>query len=317
MMRYISPRDHKLAQKYQLGAPTRKYRLSAVRSFSSPSFFSLLQTMSVMFLGLLAICGGLYVDISTTVKYGVGWMWFWLAATASIPLLFGILMRCLGNRRLFLFNAVAALLSFFLVTVLQGVFFAHLPQISPLAYLLSGLFMLFVGLVVIWAGYHTLATPSSILVCTDGCLVLNRVQHVRALRWEQISAVWNSRSGSRVVCEDGTRFSISYRWSNGVAVRDVIYTKALRHIRSRALAAYDVGKQVSFGKYRISQQGISNGEQTFPWGQVRECEYMEDSIALIGNDDAYLDRVSLYSLPNAVIFVSLVNSIVDARHSQS
>jgi hypothetical protein len=313
MMRYISPREHKLAQKYQLGTPTRKYRLGAARSFSSPTLFSLVQTLSAMFLGLLAVCGGLYVAISTTIAYNVGWMWFGLVGAAAFPIAFGCAMQILGKRRLVLFNSVAALLSFFLVMAFHSIFFARLPQNAPLSYLLSGLFLLLVGLSVLWVGYHTLATPSSVLICTDGCLVINRVRRTRAVRWEQVSAIWNSKLSARVVCTDGTRFSIYYQWPNGVVVRDLIYTKTLRHIRSRALVAYETGEQVSFGKYRLSQQGINNGTQNFPWERVRECEYIEDAVALTCMDGTCLDQISLKSLPNAGIFVSLVNSIVGAR----
>lgn len=311
MMRYISPADQKLAQKYSLGTPIRKYRLGVARSSPSSSFFSGIQALCAMALGMIAVAGGIYVDVSTTISSGAGWMWLYLLPVAATPIVSGFVLRALGHRRLALFNVLAAFLSFFLVTVYNGVFRVPLAgrESDPFTSLLSGLFIFLVGLGLFWIGFHRLSAPHSILICTDGCLVMHRWQRTCMLRWEDITSIWYSKASARIVCSDGTRLTIHYQWPNGTVVRDVIYRKTLRYLRSRALAAYEAGEQVQFGKYSLSQQGISSGGQIFSWEHIRECEYMEEAVALIGNDDTCLDQASLRVLPNAAVFVSLVNSI--------
>jgi len=137
-----------------------------------------------------------------------------------------------------------------------------------------------------------------------------------AIHWDSVTTFWEGKNSAKIICNNGIKLTISYQWPNGIAARDLIYGKVFRHIRARALSAYEAGESVNFGKFTVSQLGISNGARLFPWDGIRECEYMEDGVALIGNDDSYLDLVSSRVLPNAVVFVSLVNAIIKSHSAQ-
>jgi hypothetical protein len=314
-MRYISSKDHTVAQKYSLGIPIRKYRFHAT-DYNTSSLFPFVKVALILLLSILGIGVGLYLDISTTIEAHVEWMWPWMLAAVSVPTLFGLTLHRMGYKRLARFNATATILSFFLVTLCNSFFFAQSLPMHPVVYILIGLFLQCVGLIIFWAQYNAIAGLSSVLICTDGCLAISKMHRIHAVRWDCVTAFWDRKHNAKIVCDDGTKLTISYQWTNGIAARDQISGRVFRHIRARALSAYEAGETVAFGKFTVSQLGISNGKRLFPWDGVRECEYREDGVALIGNDDSYLDLVSSRALPNAVVFVSLVNAIVKSRVAQ-
>lgn len=307
-MRYISSKDHTLAQKYSLGVPIRKYWFHPIHSFYTNPFSSFVKVAIIWLLSIVSIGAGLYLDISITIEARVEWMWPWMLTAVSVPTLFGLIVHRMGHKRLARLNSAATIVSFFLVTLCNSLFFAQNSLMPPITYIFIGLFLQYVGLIILWAAYNAIAGLSSVLICTDGCLTISRMYRVHAVHWDCVSALWDGRHSAKIVCDDGTKLTISYQWPNGVAARDLIYGKVFRHIRARALSAYEAGEAVAFGKFTVSQLGISNGTRLFPWDSIRECEYREDGVALISNDDSYLDFISFRELPNAVVFVSLLRS---------
>lgn len=182
--------------------------------------------------------------------------------------------------------------------------------------ILVGIFLQLIGLTMVRSGYNAIVGLSSVLICTDGCLAIARTDRIHVVHWDRVTTFWEGRNNAKIICDDGTKLTINYQWPNGIAARDLIYGKVFRHIRARALSTYEAGEPVTFGKFTVSQLGISNGTRLFLWDRVRECEYRENGVALIGNDDSYLDLVSSRVLPNAVVFVSLVNAIVKSHAAQ-
>jgi len=317
VMRYISSKDHKLAQKYSLGIPIRKHRFHSTHSFYTNTLFPFVKVVIIWLLSIVGIGIGFYLDISTTIESRVEWIWPWILAAVAVPTLFGLIVHRMGYKRLARLNSAASIISFFLVTLGNSILFVQNLSAHPIAEILIGLFLQCLGLITLWIGYNAIAGLSSVLICTDGCLAITRLYRIHTVHWDSVSAFWDGKNSAKIVCDDGTKLTISYQWPNGVAARDLIYGKVFRHIRARALNAFEAGEPVAFGKFTVSQLGISNGTRLFPWDGVRECEYMEDGVALIGNDDSYLDLVSSRMLPNAVVFVSLVNAIVKSHAAQT
>ena len=313
-MRYCSSKDHKLAQEYSLGIPTRKYRFHSTHSYYTKNLSPSVKLAGIWLLWLLSILGigiGLYLDILTTLKARAYWMWLWVLAAMLVPILFGLVVHRMGHKRLARLNYTATILSFFFTILYSSFFFEKNSSI-----ILIGIFLQFLGLIMLLLGYQAIVGLSSVLICTDGCLAITRTQRVHTVRWDGVSTFWERRNSAKIVCENGTQLTISYQWPNGIAVRDLIYGKVFRHIRARAMSAYEAGEPVTFGKFTVSQVGISTSTRLFPWNGVRECEYREDGVALIGNDDRYLDLISFRMLPNAVVFVSLVNALAKSHSAQ-
>jgi hypothetical protein len=312
-MRYFSSKDHNLAQKHSLGIPIRKYRFHSTQSFYTNTLFPFVKVAGIWLVSILGIGIGLYLDISTTIEARVYWLWPWILAGILVPTLFGLTVYRMGHKRLARLNCVATVLSFFLATLYNAFLLTKNLSMHPLFFILIGILLQFIGLIMVWIGYNAIAGLNSVLICTDGCLAITKMYRSHALHWDAVIAFWEGRNSAKIICKDGTKLTISYHWPNGVAARDLIYGKVFRHIRARALSTYEAGEPVTFGKFTVSQLGISNSTRLFSWDEVHECEYREDRVALIGNDDSYLDLVSSRVLPNAVVFVSLVNAIVKSH----
>jgi Na+/proline symporter len=116
-MRYISSKDHTLAQKYSLGVAIRKYWFHPIHSFYTNPFSSFVKVAIIWLLSIVSIGAGLYLDISTTIEAGVECMWSWMLAAVSVPTLFGLTVHRMGHKRLARLNSAATIVSFFLVTL--------------------------------------------------------------------------------------------------------------------------------------------------------------------------------------------------------
>ena len=308
MPHYLSSKDSQLAQKYGLGTPIKRYQLVPTHF---PLFLSPLRFGLFFLTGLLLCLAGLYIDISITLHYHLLWFWEAILPASCLPAACGIYFAYLGKTRLVVFNTLAAAISFFLVMLYNDIFRFPPPGFhlnDPLPHLLSGLFLQGTGWIIIWNCCNAILQPDSLLMCTEGCLTVNRLQRRCIIRWDSVVSLWNYRHGAKIVCNDGTQLLLRYRWTNAQLIRNLIYSKVFRHIRARTMEAYEAGKEVQFGKFTLSQLGISNGNQLFLWDHVYECEYLEDGVALIGRDDRCLDVASLRVLPNVAVFVSLVNA---------
>src|SRR2546421_412403 len=123
VMRYISSKDHVLAQKYRLGTPIRKYRFHPIHSSYMNPFSSFVRVITIWLLSMVSIGAGLYLDISITVEVHVGWMWPWILAAASVPIMFGMIAYRMGYKRLARLNGAATIVSIFLVTLCNSFFF--------------------------------------------------------------------------------------------------------------------------------------------------------------------------------------------------
>ncbi len=313
MTRNTSSKEHTLAQKHRLGIPIRKYQFHPTHS---NALFPLVKVSIILLLSIMGIGVGLYLDISTTIEACVEWMWPWLVGAICVPTVFGLIVHRMGYKRLAKLNGGATIVSFFLVTLCTSFYFVQNLSMHPIAYILIGIFLQSVGLIILWVKYNAIGGLSSILICTDGCLAISRTYRVYAIHWESVTAFWDRRQKAKIVCANGTKLTISYQWPNGIAARDLIYGKVFRHIQARALSAYEAGEPFGFGKLTVSQQGINTGRRQLLWDDIRECAYMEEGVALIDKDTKWLEFISFWELPNAVVFVSLVNAIVKSHGAQ-
>jgi len=316
MMRYTSSKEHTLAQKHRLGIPIRKYQFHPTHSYASNAIFPIVKVSVILLLSTVSIGVGLYLDISTTIEARVEWMWPWIVGAICVPTVFGLIVHRMGYKRLARLNGAATIVSFFLVTLCTSFYFVQNLSMHPIAYILIGIFLQSVGLIILWVEYNAIGGLSSILMCTDGCLAISRMNRVYAIHWESVTAFWDRRQNAKIVCANGTKLTISYQWPNGIAARDLIYGKVFRHIRARALSAYEAGEPFSFGKFTVSQRGINNGRHQLLWDDIHECAYMEEGVALIDKDTKWLEFISFWELPNAVVFVSLINAIIKSHIAQ-
>src|SRR6266480_3219738 len=162
-MRHFSSKDHTLAQKYSLGIPIRKYWFHPTHSFYTNPFSSFVKVVVIWLLSLVTIGVGLSLDIWTTIEARVEWMWPWMLTAVSVPILFGLTVHRMGYKRLARLNSIATIISFFLVTLCSSLFFVQNSLMLSIAYILIGLFLQYIGLIILWVAYNAIAGLSSVL----------------------------------------------------------------------------------------------------------------------------------------------------------
>ncbi|GCE17919.1 DUF6585 family protein [Dictyobacter kobayashii] len=317
MANHILPQDHLIAKKYNLGVPTRKFRFDSPHYFSSRPFILFAELFVVALLGLFCITCGSILAISATITYSLYNAWLWMMGMASIPMLFGWMMHRRGNRRLFTLNIFCGISSLLLVSL--GSYLATIRTMppDPLAYVFGGLFLSVAGLIIVSVAICFLPLSRSILICTDGCLFINKLQCRRVIRWEQITSMRLGKGFARIVCSNGSSLKLQRTWANSTTVQHIIYGKAFRYLFARARSSYHSGEPVPFGRFTVTWQGIDNGQQLFRWEQLRTCVYIDSGLALISIDDTCLDLTYLSQLPDATVFVELVKYILAARQSHN
>jgi hypothetical protein len=309
MARSISSKYAKLAQKYRLGIPDKKISFLSSRQLTVPTWLSSIKVLLALFLGFFCSALGLYLIIHTTVVSAIWWTWPWTLATASIPLLFGHFIHVIGKKHLFFLNTLAVILSLCAVTLYTTLSQRGVTSIDPNLYLLDGSFLLVFAAFLFWRCHQALSQPLTLLLCTEGCIVIYQWKRIQVLHWDNVTSVWNTPLSTRYLCKNGKNFTIAHHWPNAIMAREILSGKVLRHIRLQATEMFASGAIIPFGACALSQKGISDGVQMFPWNNIRECEYMDNGVALIGKDTSRLAHFSMTDLPNIAVFVALVNTI--------
>jgi hypothetical protein len=240
-------------------------------------------------------------------------MWLWILTAISIPLLFGYGMHVMKKKRLAFLNTLAVLLSLCIVTLYTSTFQRGNTSIDSSLYLLDGFSLQVLAIFLFWRCYQSLKQPLTLLLCTEGCIVVYQWKHIQVLHWNAVVSVWNTPVSTKFVCKNGKKVTIAHHWPNATVAREILSGKALRHIRFHVTETFASGAMVPFGACALSQEGVFDGIQTFSWNTIRECEYTDSEVMLIGKDMSCLARFSIANLPNIAVFVSLVNAIAQDR----
>lgn len=316
MAQKVFPQDHLLARKHHLGVPTRKFYFDPPHPFTPATLFLITQFVIFLFLGLVILSYGFYLDIITTISSHIIWAWLWICVVLMLPVGLGVTMHLRGEKRLVSLNVISCILALLIVTLWRGVFFSLGSHPDSLSSLLSGLFLQIVGIIILGSALYFAPLSRWILICADGCIFMNKFQRGKVIRWDQITSVYPGKGFARIVCSNGTTLKLHATWSNSSAVQHLVYAKAFRYLLTRAKATYQAGEPVPFGRFTVSQYGIYNGKQWFPWTQLRSCEYIDSGLALISKDDTCLDLAYLSQLPNATVFMELINLVLEG-HSKT
>ena len=311
MAQQVFPQDHLLARKHHLGVPTRKFYFNPPRGFTSGALLPLIRFVLALLMGVVVICYGLYLDVETTISHHILWVWLWFLAILTLPAIFGLVVYFRNNKRLAILNVVGCILALLIVTLWKGIFFSLGLQSGPLSSFLSGLFLQIVGVLILQVTLYFAPFARWILICADGCIFTNKFQRSKIIRWDQIISVHLGKNFARIVCSNGTTLKIHATWANSGMVQHLVYAKAFRNLLTRAKAIYQSGEPVVFGRFTVSLQGVHNGKQLFPWTQLRSCEYINSGLALISKDDTCLDLTYLSQIPNATVFVELINLVLE------
>ena len=156
-----------------------------------------------------------------------------------------------------------------------------------------------------------------VLVLPDG-LSYTRRGRTEIIRWDEVAAVWQAITrvqhtftvrSCKVQLDDGRKYTFNNALRNVTQLIATIQQQVTPRILARASDAYAAGETVPFGKLGVSKAGISRGNRTLPWDQVKRVT-VDKGVITVRKQGSLLKwtSVRVAETPNFFVFASLVGS---------
>jgi hypothetical protein len=158
-----------------------------------------------------------------------------------------------------------------------------------------------------------------VLAFAEG-LVRIKGGRVDTFRWAEIEAVWQNvtkhyRNGIyhsyTLRRADGEQLKFNDTLKNVESLGNLIQQETFRRLLPRAIATYNAGGTVVFGKLSVSPQGLSNGKETLSWSEIKGVS-LDKGIISVSKQGKWLkwSTTSVADTPNIFVFTTLVGNIV-------
>ena len=198
-----------------------------------------------------------------------------------------------------------------------------------------GLIIMLVGLGLIIKAY--LNRNLRVLIYEYGLVFIKR-SGTEVIRWDQIAFVWHkvkkttstntttNYSTGYTTTTTSTRIDHSYivqRVDGAKIVFDQTFSRlrelgktieqeSARYLYPQAVAAYNTGRPLVFGKMTVRRAGLSDGRKTLSWNELKSIKVDANNGAIaIRKQGKWLNwsNISLSETPNIIVFEALVNGI--------
>ncbi|MGZ3582703.1 MAG: DUF6585 family protein [Ktedonobacterales bacterium] len=153
--------------------------------------------------------------------------------------------------------------------------------------------------------------------------IISRAGKTTTARWDDITGVTQQITRIRTYgIPVWTTYLYKISLANGEAARvnnafgkigqlgDTIQRMSANALLPRAIASYQSGASLPFGKISISRAGISNGKETVPWSNIKQLT-LQNGALIIRRNDKRLAWVStpVAKTPNIYVLTALVDHI--------
>ena len=239
-----------------------------------------------------------------------------------------------------LFGAAWAVFAFYITSSVGSSFSSTgFPTILGLVFPLFGLIFVLKGVVIIVKAF--LNRNLRVQVYAHGLVFIKRDSN-DVIRWDQIAFVWHKVKKTTTTTHntnpttgytstttstatyhiysvqrfDGAKFVFDRTFSRLRELGKTIEQESARYLLPQAIAAYNAGHPIMFGKMNVSFSGVSDGRKTLSWSELKSIKVDENNGAIaIRKQGKWLNwsNISLSETPNVLVFETLVNSIVGSR----
>jgi hypothetical protein len=188
--------------------------------------------------------------------------------------------------------------------------------------LLLGALLIFSGamlLVRAWRnrGLRVLVFPEGLVRCHP--------QKVQAFFWEEIDQVclkkslgshgtaglWRGFLTLTVQTTDDRRMTFDDSLPSLMELTELIQRETLRFLLPRALATYEEGKALAFGKLLLSQRGLSQEKLALPWSDVQKVKMGKIELLIYKKGKwTHSIRFTGWDIPNFHVLVALLEQRV-------
>jgi len=157
-----------------------------------------------------------------------------------------------------------------------------------------------------------------VLVFPDG-LTYTRHGKTDVIRWDDVATVLQAITMVQhtftvrkctVQLQDGSKHIFNNAIRNVEQLINTIQQQVTPRILERVSEAYEAGQTIPFGKLSISQAGISKGNKTLPWDQVKRVTVDKGVITIKKQGSLLLTwaSVGVAETPNFFAFASMVGA---------
>ena len=165
-----------------------------------------------------------------------------------------------------------------------------------------------------------------VLVFPDGLLHIKNGKS-NVFRWDDIGAVWQQitkryvngvYTGTTHIYTlrryDGEQIKLSDSLAKVEELGTLVQNETFKRLMPKAIATYNQGGTVVFGKIRVSPQGISNGKETLPWPEVKGVT-IDRGVISVSKQGKWLRWASdtAANTPNLYVFLQLVDAIIGIK----
>lgn len=202
-----------------------------------------------------------------------------------------------------------------------GIVFSDMLQRRPSGLFVVGGGMLALGLWLIWTGVRDRGLQ--VLVFPDGFTHTARGA-TEVIRWDDITevqqqvtkhytnGVYTGTTHIYTVRRAGKPdLKLNDALQNVEQLGNTVQDQAYRRLLPRAIATYNAGGILHFGKLSVSQQGLSNGKDTIPWSEIKGVK-LEKGMIAVSKQGKWLNwaTATVAQTPNIFVFTALVDSII-------
>ena len=249
-------------------------------------------------------------------------------------------LTVIGGLVAIVFGVAWAVVAFYIVnSVVSSFSSTGFPPILGLVIPLFGLVFVLIGGLALLKAFRN--RNLRVYVHEQGVVYLKRNGN-EVIRWDQIAAVWHkvkkrtSTTSTRnpstgytttststtiyhsyiVQRADGAKVVFDGTFSRLRELGQTIEQGSARYLLPRAIAAFNAGQPVVFGKMYVNFSGVSDGKKTLPWSELKSIKVDENNGTIaIRKQGKWLNwsNLSLSETPNILVFEALVNSIVGSR----
>lgn len=151
-----------------------------------------------------------------------------------------------------------------------------------------------------------------------------------AMRWDEMTNVTMSLINNKnlramfynytLQSDDGRKITFNYNdqaMQNMQQLNDTIQSEITTRQLPKAIAAYNAGNTVNFGRLALSKDGLSNGKETISWSEVEEVK-LQNGAVTVRKKEKWLNwsNVTVGSTPNIYVFLHMVDQIIGINKPQ-
>jgi hypothetical protein len=202
-----------------------------------------------------------------------------------------------------------------------GIVFFDMMQRHPSGFYILGGILLAIGMWALWTGVRERGLQ--VLVFPDGLTYTIRGT-TEVVRWEDITevlqqitkhytnGVYTGTTHIYTVRRAGRpELKFNDALKNVEQLGNTIQQETYKLLLPRAIATYNAGGILHFGKLNVSRQGLSNGKETLAWSDIKGVK-LEKGVIAVSKQGKWLNwtTATVAQTPNIFVFTALADSII-------